>query len=190
MFIDYYAILEIDETATQDEIKAAFRKQAIRWHPDRNSGKDTTIQMQRINEAYLILKDPEARQKFDAEYQRFKSYREQQRRAEKEYQYQQQQQSQQQQQRTNTHQQNKDENHERKAEYADYTFVDETLKNWMNNARKQSVSLAQQTIKDFKGMVAVGFKEGVKASGNALVTQIVISIIVLIIFGLSKSCRS
>lgn len=190
MFVDYYAILEVDENATQDEIKAAFRKQAIRWHPDRNPGKDTTIQMQRINEAYLILKDPEARLKFNAEYQRFKSYQEQHRRAENEYKHQQQQHQKEYQQRTYTHQENKSKQQEQRTEYADYAFFDETLKSWMNNARKQSVSLAQQTIKDFKGMVAVGFKEGVKASGNALIGQIVISIIILIIIGLAKSCHS
>jgi curved DNA-binding protein CbpA len=180
MFIDYYEILEIAETATSEEIKAAFRKQAIKWHPDRNPGKDTTIQMQRINEAYLILKDPEARQKFDLEYQRFKGYKKEQKQ-EKEQQYQTNSES------TNTASSTQKEN---KTEYESYTFNDDTLKNWMNNARMQSVDLAKQTIKDFKGMVSVGFKEGVKASGNALIGQIVISIIVLIILGLSKSCNS
>ena len=181
MFIDYYAILEIDENVSQDEIKAAFRKQAIKWHPDRNHGKDTTVQMQRINEAYLILKDPEARQKFNAEYQRFKAYKQQQEsKAKKEYHHQQ----------TSSEKENTRSSQEKKAEYTDYAFNDETLKNWMNSARKQSVDLAKQTIKDFKGMVAVGFKEGVKASGSALIGQVVIGIIVLIIFSLSKSCNS
>ena len=75
MFVDYYAILEIDETASLEDIKSAFRKQAIMWHPDRNLGRDTTIQMQLINEAYLILKDTEARSRFDFEYQKFKPYK-------------------------------------------------------------------------------------------------------------------
>ena len=52
MFKDYYSLLEIDETASQDEIKKAFRGQAVKWHPDRNKGLDTTSQMQAINEAY------------------------------------------------------------------------------------------------------------------------------------------
>src|SRR5690554_3642123 len=55
MFKDYYAILEIDVSASQDDIKAAFKKQALRCHPDRNIGKDTTLIMQDINEAKLIL---------------------------------------------------------------------------------------------------------------------------------------
>lgn len=182
MFIDYYEILEINETATQEEIKTAFRKQAIKWHPDRNPGKDTTLQMQRINEAYLMLKDTEAKQKFDAEYQRFKAFKEQ-----EEYTTKQKQQYQKQE---YSPKDNKNTYKEQKTEYADYSFNDDTLKNWMNNARKQSVDLAKQTIKDFKGMVAVGFKEGIKASGNALIVQIIISIVVLLVIGLSKSCKS
>ncbi|HMT75147.1 MAG TPA: J domain-containing protein [Chitinophagaceae bacterium] len=189
MFIDYYAILEINENSTQEEIKAAFRKQAIKWHPDRNPGIDTTTQMQRINESYLILKDPEARQKFNTEYQRFKVFREQQQGVKQDNQYQQQQQNHYQQQ-THSQQENRSKQQERKTEYADYSFTDETLKNWMNNARKQSVDLAKQTIKEFKGMVALGLKEGVKASGIALLGQIIIGFIFLIIFGLAKSCHS
>lgn len=183
MFIDYYGLLEIDENATQEEIKAAFRKQAIKWHPDRNPGRDTTLQMQRINEAYLILKDPEAREKFDTEYQHFKGFkREEGYKTEKECK---------QQEEAYSHKGGKfnGKQEKRNTEYADYRFYDDTLKNWMNNARKQSVDLANQTIKDFKGMVAVGFKAGVKASGNALIGQIIISVVVLIIIGMTKSCN-
>lgn len=178
MFIDYYQLFEIAETATQEEIKAAFRKQAIKWHPDRNPGKDTTIQMQRINEAYLILKDPEARHKFNQEYQRFKGFKEEKKEEKQKAE-------------TNNQSTNSSSStsSEHNFEYENYSFNDDTLNNWMNNARKQSVDLAKQTIKDFKGMVSVGFKEGVKASGNALVGQIVISVIVLIIIGISKSCN-
>ncbi|MBX2893552.1 MAG: DnaJ domain-containing protein [Saprospiraceae bacterium] len=51
MFKDYYAILEIGNDATSEEIKSAFKKQALNWHPDRNPGVDTTSKMQVINEA-------------------------------------------------------------------------------------------------------------------------------------------
>jgi len=77
MFIDYYAILEVDFSATQSEIREAFKKQAIKWHPDRNTERDTTLRMQQINEAYLILKDIEARQRYDKEYKLFKQYKQQ-----------------------------------------------------------------------------------------------------------------
>jgi curved DNA-binding protein CbpA len=69
---DYYAILNIEHNATKNEIKAAFKKEALKWHPDRNSSADATARMQLINEAYLILKDDEARLKYDQQYQIFK----------------------------------------------------------------------------------------------------------------------
>lgn len=74
MFIDYYSILEVDKESSFEEIKSAFRKQCIKWHPDKNLGKDTTEKMQLINEAYLILKDSEARAKYDIEWEAYHAY--------------------------------------------------------------------------------------------------------------------
>ncbi|MDV3560787.1 hypothetical protein CMU69_14745 [Elizabethkingia anophelis] len=68
---DYYKILEISATASLDEIQSAYRNASRKWHPDRNSGMDTTSQMQEINEAYRILKDEESRKRYDDEYNRF-----------------------------------------------------------------------------------------------------------------------
>jgi len=179
MFVDYYELLNVAENASAAEIKEAFRKQAIKWHPDKNPGIDTTLQMQRINEAYLILKDLEARRKFDTEYQYFKGFRKEQRENNRN---------------AGTNSQSAKSSSSAKKEndyeYANYSFNDDILNNWVNNARNQSISLAKQTIKDFKGMVSVGIKEGVKASGQALIVQILLSLIVLILFGLSKSCSS
>ena len=185
MFVDYYSILEISEFATLDEIKAAFRKQAIRWHPDRNPGVDTTRQMQLINEANLILKDPEARSRFNQEYQKFKSYR--QAKEQEEAKTNQEKEKKQEQEKQKTASQ---ETKEPEFEYQDYNVKDDILKQWMANAKRQAVDLAKQTIKEFGGMVAVGAKEGVKAAGQTFLIQIVIGIIFLIIFGLSKSCNS
>jgi len=42
MFVDYYELFDLDQNATIEEIKKAFRKKANFWHPDRNPGKDTT----------------------------------------------------------------------------------------------------------------------------------------------------
>jgi curved DNA-binding protein len=61
--MDYYAILELPKTATQDEIKKAYRKLALKTHPDRNNGDDT--QFKKVQEAYEVLSDPVKRQDYD-----------------------------------------------------------------------------------------------------------------------------
>lgn len=62
---DYYKVLGVSKTATQDEIKAAYRALAIKHHPDRNKDKGAEVKMQQLNEAYAVLSDPEKRQKYD-----------------------------------------------------------------------------------------------------------------------------
>lgn len=69
MFKDYYKILGIPETANAEDIKSAYRKQALKWHPDLNPDKDTSEQMKDVNEAYSILSDDAARARYDREYQ-------------------------------------------------------------------------------------------------------------------------
>jgi curved DNA-binding protein CbpA len=71
MFIDYYKVLEIEQSASHSEIKVSFKKQAIQWHPDKNPNIDVNEKMQLINEAYLILKDEEARNHYDIEHKKF-----------------------------------------------------------------------------------------------------------------------
>jgi molecular chaperone DnaJ len=62
----YYETLAVERTASDGDIKAAFRKQAMAWHPDRNSGdKDAEHKFKEINEAYEVLKDPEKRAAYD-----------------------------------------------------------------------------------------------------------------------------
>ncbi len=66
MFIDYYKILEIDKTATPEEIKKAYRKLARKYHPDLNpNDKDAKQNFQKINEANEVLSDPKKRKKYD-----------------------------------------------------------------------------------------------------------------------------
>ncbi len=64
---DYYKVLGVAKTASQDEIKAAYRNLAIKHHPDRNKdkGKEAETKMQELNEAYAVLSDPEKRQQYD-----------------------------------------------------------------------------------------------------------------------------
>jgi curved DNA-binding protein len=65
-FKDYYAVLGLNKTASQEEIKKTFRKLAVKYHPDRNPGdKKAEEQFKEISEAYEVLSDPEKRQKYD-----------------------------------------------------------------------------------------------------------------------------
>jgi molecular chaperone DnaJ len=62
----YYESLSIERTATDGDIKTAFRKQAMACHPDRNPGdKDAEHRFKEINEAYEVLKDPDKRAAYD-----------------------------------------------------------------------------------------------------------------------------
>lgn len=65
--MDYYSVLEIDKNATEEEIKKAYRKKALQWHPDRNNGNETEAskKFQDIAQAYSVLSDPEKRKMYD-----------------------------------------------------------------------------------------------------------------------------
>ncbi len=65
-FIDYYKILNLDKSASQEDIKKAYRKLARKLHPDLNpNDKDAEKKFQQINEANEVLSDPEKRKKYD-----------------------------------------------------------------------------------------------------------------------------
>jgi curved DNA-binding protein len=75
---DYYKTLGVGKTATEAEIKSAYRKLAKQYHPDKNPGdKKAEDKFKEINEAYEVLSDPAKRQKYDAlgsSYQRYQQY--------------------------------------------------------------------------------------------------------------------
>src|ERR687894_513643 len=63
---DYYEVLEVGRDATEDDLKKAYRRLAMKFHPDRNQG-DTGAEarFKEVNEAYDVLKDAEKRAAYD-----------------------------------------------------------------------------------------------------------------------------
>ena len=62
---DYYEILGVSRNATQDEIKNAYRKLALQYHPDRNKSPDAEGKFKEMSEAYAVLSDQEKRKQYD-----------------------------------------------------------------------------------------------------------------------------
>ncbi len=62
---DYYKILGLTKSATADEIKKAYRKLALQYHPDRNKGKEAEQKFKEVTKAYEVLSDPQKKQTYD-----------------------------------------------------------------------------------------------------------------------------
>jgi len=62
---DYYEVLGVSRNASKDEIKDAYRKLAMQYHPDRNKAPDAEEKFKEISEAYAVLSDNEKRQQYD-----------------------------------------------------------------------------------------------------------------------------
>jgi DnaJ-class molecular chaperone len=62
---DYYDILGVKKTASDAELKSAYRKLALQWHPDRNKAPDAEAKFKEINEAYQVLSDPKKKSSYD-----------------------------------------------------------------------------------------------------------------------------
>jgi len=65
---DYYKILNVNKNASESEIKKAYRKLAMKYHPDRNKGDKSAEEMfKKISEAYAVLSDKEKREQYDTQ---------------------------------------------------------------------------------------------------------------------------
>lgn len=176
MFVDYYAVLGIKLHADQSAIKIAFKNQAIKWHPDKNLGFDTTKRMQQINEAYLILKDSEARRLYDIEYLIYHNQlNSSQKHSTPKYNY--------------SDSDNTEDSSKKDADFEDsnYDVIDQTLKKWMSNARIQAKQLAKQTIEDFRGMSKAGGNAFVEAALQGLFRYLFVGLVILVLLKMCKS---
>ena len=62
---DYYDILGVSKNTDEKEIKKAYRKLALKYHPDRNKSKDAEEKFKEISTAYAVLSNPEKRKVYD-----------------------------------------------------------------------------------------------------------------------------
>lgn len=164
MFKDYYEILNIDWQASPSEIKSAYRQQSIRWHPDRNPGRDVTAMMQDINEAYAILKDESKRERYNQEYLRFMN------------------------QGKTHHEEPKSSVHsyDNKSYHTyDYEVKDENLKEDIKQAKEYARNLVAEFMKSFKK----ASDDAAKGAWDGAKGYIIGGIIVTFIFALIKTCH-
>ena len=152
MFPDYYKILGLQSTATKEEIKKAYRKLALVFHPDRNKSPNAHEKFIEINEAYLILFDDEAREKYDREYSAYFSHKKERKSSDYEYS-------------NETHKAEQDNWRETKQEA---TFNDSDLNDWAKKAKSQGAEYARMAFDDFSKMVLGFVKETGFQLGNTL----------------------
>jgi len=152
MIPNYYQRLGLGKSATKEEIKKAYRKYALEYHPDRNKNADAHQKFIEINEAYLILNDEEARVKYDREYDFY--FQPKAAESNKSYQW-----------KEDTYAQ---ESKEREYEYKS-TFSDEDLNNWAKNARAQGQDFAKMAFNEFSKQVLGFVKETGFQLGNTLI---------------------
>jgi len=62
---DYYDVLGVSKNASAQELKTAYRKQALKWHPDRNKSSEATEKFKEINKAFEVLSDPKKKELYD-----------------------------------------------------------------------------------------------------------------------------
>lgn len=159
MFKDYYQLLGIPPSASKQEIKQAYRKMSLQWHPDRNPKVDVTGMMQNINEAYKILNDDRSRARYDKEFAKFAKQREQSIPKRRDVKY--------------------------ESWNYNYEVNDEDLKNDINEARAYAKDLVDEFFKSLKETS----KAAAKGAWDGAYGYIIAGIICTIIFTLIKACH-
>lgn len=158
-FVDYYKILEIDPDTSTAEIKDRYRMLALLWHPDRNPDMDTTVKMQLINEAYLILNDIEARHRYDIEYDLYCRYSDEELR--KTF----------------------------MTPSADQFIVtDEILAKWMGNARRQAIEIVKESLHDIRTLSTTGIKAAGKEILKQVIGYSILVLLFIALAMLLRKC--
>ena len=157
MIPNHYKTLELEPTATKEEVKKAYRRLALQFHPDKNKSPDAHEKFIAINEAYLLIYDNEARIKYDHEYQyyfgqkvRTESTNSQQHR----------------------HEEKREEAKSSNQKQRESQFEDEDLNQWTRNARQQAESFAKMSFDDFSNLILGIVKETGFQLGNAFLVML------------------
>lgn len=159
MFKDYYEILDIPFGVNSTEIKAAYRRQSLKWHPDKHPNEDVKSIMQDINEAYAVLKDHIQKERYDQEYNNYIHFKEKQK-------------------------ENKTNNERQHQNQDSYTVKDVRVQKDMESAREYAKKLVDEFFQEFmkNSKVAVkGAWEGVKGYVYA-------ALAIPFIFALIRAC--
>lgn len=143
MIPNHYKILEIEPTASKEDIKKAYRRLALKYHPDKNKSPDAHEKFIAINEAYLLLYDNEARIKYDREYQHYFG------------------------QKAKSESSGSQQQRQREPQ-----FEDEDLNQWTRNARQQAESFAKMAFDDFSNLILGIVKETGFQLGNAFLVML------------------
>jgi DnaJ-class molecular chaperone len=170
MYKDYYTILEVHYSASLLEIKKQYRLLAKKWHPDVNKAEEATAKMQEIIEAYLILNDNEARERYDKIHEFYfrqnkdeskeKQFRQATRPTEKSGQF------------------NDDIPKTKRQE--PHVQTDPILDDWILKAKQQAKDFVLQSIQDVKGITVSGCKYTAYAIGITIIIFISILIVIFI----------
>ena len=188
MFINYYEILNVSESATSDEIKKSYRREIMKWHPDRNKSPDAHEHSILINEAYSILRDSDKRKRYNAE---LANYRETLKKHSPVVQ-------------NNTENSDFYKKHSStfneefnnnytytgnrysesgSRDFDEYEFKDKELQEWIKNARIKAQQAVKQSIEDLLGMSSTATGEFFSGFFISLVLLVVFAIVMQLFRG-------
>ena len=149
MIPNLYNILQVDRYASKEEIKKAYRKLALQWHPDKNKSPKAHDKFIEINEAYLILSDDDARNKYNIEYDLCFAAKTEIKEEQIFGEYQ---------------STNNNGSYKQKASYKD-----PDLNNWTSTAKKQAEKYASMSFSDFSKLIGEIIVETGKQGGTAFI---------------------